>query len=218
MIVVTIIGILATLSSYGVRKYVAVSKSAEALSMVGAIAQAVRVAAGRETMSAEILAMGESSTNAGSKVTGSTSGQGKGKGKGNGGGATVIHGVPGLCGSSEPVPASLDSIKGKKYQPNIGVDYETGDEHTGWRCLAFSNEHPQYYQYRYRGGGNGPETENLPHGGSPKGLTKDHTSVVTAQGDVDGDGETSWFVLEGYIDTQLRVVKCPAIGQDRPEE
>jgi len=192
MTVVAIVGVLAALANYGVRKYTAAAKSIEAVSMVGNIAMAVRIAADRDTTSSAVLAFGTSSSQATgaaseTKTTGSTSGKGKG------GGATVTHGsvLPaGLCASSEPVPASLNSIKGKSYQPNLR-DYYSGDAQTGWRCLMFSNEAPQRYQYRYRGGGGPPVSVKLPHGGTPKGLTEDYTWMASAQGDLDGDGETS---------------------------
>ena len=215
MIVVAIVGILASLANYGVRKYTAIAKSAEAVNSIGCIAMAVRMAADRDRTSTDTLALGTSSTLAGNgTTTGSTSGNGNGNGKG----ATVTHGVStGLCDSSDPVPASLNSIKGKKYQPTPS-DYRSGDSTTGWRCLLFSSEMPQYYQYRYRAGGSGGVSVTLPHGGNPKGLSQDYEWFVTAQGDLDGDGELSTFGLEGYIDTDGRVVTAPAIGSDHSDE
>jgi type IV pilus assembly protein PilA len=218
MTVVAIVGVLAALASYGVRKYTAAAKSVEAVSMVGNIAMAVRIAANRDFTSPDILARGTSSQATGAASETKTTGSSSGKGKGSG--ATVTHGTvlpAGLCGSSEPVPASLNSIKGKSYQPSLH-DYSSGDSTTGWRCLLFSNEAPQRYQYRYRGGGGPPVSVKLPHGGTPKGLTEDYTWMASAQGDLDGDGETSWFVLNGYIDAEGRIVTAPAIGSDRPME
>jgi prepilin-type N-terminal cleavage/methylation domain-containing protein len=221
MVVVAIVGTLASLSSYGVRKYSAAAKSVEAVTAVGNIGMAVRIAADREIMSSDVLALGATSTkptstpDEDSKVTGSTSGKGKGQG------ATVTHGVdtvePGLCASSEPVPASLNSIKGRKYQPKPS-DYLSGDARSGWRCLLFSFELPQYYQYQYTGGGGSPISVKLPHGGTPKGLKVGNLWTATAQGDLDGDGVTSWFVLNGYLDVDGRIVTAPAIGTDQPEE
>lgn len=217
MISIAIIGVLASLARYGVRKYTAASKSVEALNAVGSIARAVRMAGERELMSGGLLASGSSSTTTSSsgesKTTGSSSGKGQGKG------ATVEHnpGVSGMCASSEPVPASLDSIKGKKYQPSAG-DYLSGDTMTGWRCLMFSSRDPQYYQYRYRGGSGPPVSVTLPHGGSPRGLSEDRTWMAIAQGDLDGDGVTSWFVMQGVVETDGRVVMAPSIGTDKPEE
>jgi type IV pilus assembly protein PilA len=224
MVVVAVVGILASLSSYGVRKYTAAAKSAEAVNAVGNMGMAVRIAADREIMSSAVLALGQTSTQgsttttaADTKVTGSASGKGKGKGSG---GATVTHEpslAPGLCASSEPVPKSINSVKGRKYQPSA-TDYQTGDTRTGWRCLLFSVEQAQYYRYQYRGGGGAPVSVKLPHGGTPKGLTAGHLWTASAQGDLDGDGETSWFVLNGYIQTDGHIVTAPAIGTDRPGE
>jgi type IV pilus assembly protein PilA len=177
------------------------------------MARAVHVAATRETMAGDLLAANASTTNGASSVTGSTSGKGKGKG------ATVTHGVAGLCGSGEPVPSSMNSVKAKKYQPNHGPgqDYNAGDRFTGWRCLQFSITSPQHYQYRYKIGGP-PVEVTLPHGGNPPGLSENNTWNVSAQGDLDGDDKTSWFVLEGYITDARVVVQGPAVGQQDPEE
>lgn len=218
IIVVAIVGVLATLSSYGFRKHIAAAKSAEAVTAIGGIATAVRIAAERETMAGVVLALGTHSTSVGSsdKVTGSTSGKGKGNGNG---GAAVTHDpvTPGLCGSSEPVPRSLDSVKGRKYQPSPS-DYASGDAQTGWRCLLFSNELPQYYQVQYRAGNGAPVSVELPHGGTPPGLSQDRSWTASARGDLDGDGETSWFVLNGSIDLDGRIRTAPAIASDRPDE
>lgn len=214
-LVVGILGILATLSIYGVRRYLASSKSAEALQNIGGMARAVHAAATRDQMAGDLLAANVQSINGGSNLTGS--GSGKGNGKGNG--ATVNHGAPGLCDSSEPVPSSMNSVKGRKYQSNHapGQDYNAGDRYTGWRCLQFSITSPQYYQYRYKVGGP-PVEVTLPHGGNPKGLSEDYSWNASAQGDIDADDKTSWFVLEGYITDARVVVQGPAVGLQNPEE
>ncbi len=221
MVVVAIVGILASLSSYGVRKYTAASKSAEAVNTLGAIGMAVRIAADRDFTSGKVLELSATSTSeAGTTTSGSTSGSGNsnGKGQGQGNGATVTHGVAkGLCGNSEPVPASLNSVKARKYQPTPS-DYKSGDARTGWRCLLFSFEQPQYYQYSYRGGGGGAVSVELPHGGNPKGLSKDHEWMAIAKGDLDGDGVTSSFALQGYVDTTGELYTAPAIASERATE
>jgi type IV pilus assembly protein PilA len=212
MMVVAIIGILASLSVYGVRRYMASSKSAEALTNLAGISRSVNAAATRETMSGALLAVNEQTTDTG-KSTGSTSGTGKGKG------ATVTFTVPGLCDAATSVPSSMSSVKAKKYQPNpaAGADYATGDGFTGWRCLKFSISSPQYYQYRYKTGGP-PVEVTLPHGGNPQGLSADNSWSASAQGDLDGDDETSWFVLNGYITDSRVVVQAPAIATQDPDE
>src|SRR5207302_6509048 len=91
-------------------------------------------------------------------------------------------------------------------------DYQTGDQTSGWKCLLFSSEMPQYYQYQYLSTSH--VSVQLPQGrGSPPGLERfDPFSVwsVVARGDLDGDGVTSWYVLYGAIE-QNEVVVAPAI-------
>jgi len=87
MIVVAIIGVLAALAIYGVRKYIANAKTAEARMGVGRIAKDASAAYNKENMGTSVLALrGETSS------------------------------VNTLCGPAVPVPAAADKIKGKKYQ------------------------------------------------------------------------------------------------------
>ncbi len=87
MIVVAIIGVLAALAIYGVRKYIANAKTAEARMAVGRIAKDASTAYNKENMGTAVLALQ---------------------------GSTSI--VNSLCGSATPVPANVASIQGKKYQ------------------------------------------------------------------------------------------------------
>lgn len=89
MIVVAIIGVLAALAIYGVRKYIANAKTAEARMAVGRIAKDASTAYNKENMGTAVLQVGTSTalTNA-------------------------------LCGSSTSVPAATGSVGGKKYQSN----------------------------------------------------------------------------------------------------
>ena len=238
MIVVVIIGVLAALSTYGVARYAASSKSAEALLNVGGIARAVRAAAARDNMSGELLAKNATTTsgsdgngngngnengngngNNGNGNNGNGNGNGNANGNANGNGATVTKAAAGLCDSSTSVPSSMSSVTRKKYQPShaAGADYNAGDRFTGWRCLQFSIASPQFYQYRYKV--DGPPVEvTLPKGGTPPGLSGDETWSASAQGDTDGDGKTSWFVLEGYVNDRGEIVQAPAIATENPEE
>ncbi len=206
MIVVVIVGILAALSTYGVRRYAERSKSAEALQNLGGIGRAVRAAATRETMASSLLTARQEAVNDGSSNSGNnTNGN-------NGSGATVLHNVPGLCDDATPVPSSMNAVTRKKYQPDHspGKDYQTGDKYVGWKCLQFQINSPQFYQYRYKV--SGPPVEvTLPHGGTPKGLSADNIWSASAQGDVDGDGRTSWFILQGYITDTREIIMAPAI-------
>ena len=87
MIVVAIVGILAVLAIYGVRKYLANAKTAEARTAVGRIAKDGASAWDRESMASGTITLGGSAAIARS-----------------------------LCPTASPVPALLASVGGQKYQ------------------------------------------------------------------------------------------------------
>jgi type IV pilus assembly protein PilA len=124
MIVVAIVGVLAALAIYGVRKYLLNSKTAEVRNAVGQMAKDAKAAYERESMPSTILAGGAS--------------------------AAVSNN---LCtDASKTVPAAKTSIAGKKYQ-SAATDW-TVDEGTfgkGFACLRFAMSDPQYYMYDYKG-------------------------------------------------------------------
>lgn len=184
MLALVIAAILAALAVYGVRRYVARAKSAEAFYNLGAIGRVVRIASSR------IVAPDG-----------------------------VKNPAPGLCVTSTPVPSIVRSIRGAKYQPSTapGEDYDGGDSVTGWRCLRFSIKEPQYYRYRYQTGG-APTAVDLPNRGRPPGVNAAHAWSASAQGDLDGDGAFSWFVLLGTITDGRQVIAAPAIHVQDPEE
>jgi len=124
MIVVAIVGVLAALAIYGVRKYLLNSKTAEVRNAVGQMAKDAKAAYERESMKSDILAGGKSADVSNNLCTDAT----------------------------KTVPAAADSIKGKKYQ-SAATDW-TVDEGTagaGFACLRFSMSDPQYYMYGYKG-------------------------------------------------------------------
>lgn len=125
MIVVAIIGVLAALAIYGVRRYLASAKTSEAKNTIGRIARAASEAYERETVASELLAPGASSN-------------------------APVHA---LCASAEAVPAA-GVPAAKKYQPNTaaGTDFNKGDAVTAWKCLKFEVTDPIYYQYHYYAG------------------------------------------------------------------
>ena len=125
MIVVAIIGVLAALAIYGVRRYLATAKTGEAKNTIGAISRAAIAAYERETTPTEILADGATS-------------------------AQTVHA---LCGTSSAVPTTPPG--GKKYQPSTkdGEDFNTGDNLNGWKCLKFQLSEPTYFSYFYEKGG-----------------------------------------------------------------
>jgi type IV pilus assembly protein PilA len=160
MIVIAIIGILAALAIYGVTRFIGSSKSAEARQTVGAISRAAQAAYERQTAPSEALAPG-SMSQASSQS---------------------------LCGTANPVPATIPV--GQKYQPNpaAGQDFENGTATTGWPCLRFRISDPIAYQYSYVSG-SAPISNQPANPGFEAG----------AQGDVDGDGVISQFALTGQI-------------------
>lgn len=120
MIVVAIVGILAALAIYGVRKYMANAKSAEARNSLGQLSKDAASAYNREHMASAILADGAAA---------GVSNQ--------------------LCASAAAkIPSAATSIKGQKYQ-SAASEWDAGDKDTGWQCLKFSMSQPQYYQYGY---------------------------------------------------------------------
>jgi type IV pilus assembly protein PilA len=134
MIVVAIIGVLAALAIYGVRRYLLNAKTAEAKNAVGQMAKDAKIAYERESMKPDVL-------KAGSTVGASNN----------------------LCSSAaNSVPSAIGSVAGQKYQ-SADSEWTTGKDSNppaGWACLKFSLSDPQYYMYSYVGttGGGGTFT------------------------------------------------------------
>ncbi|WP_437878932.1 type IV pilin protein [Sorangium sp. So ce513] len=138
MIVVAIIGVLAALAIFGVRRYLASAKTSEAKNSVGAITRGAAAAFERETAASEIL------TDPGNSAAASHS----------------------LCADATPVPDAPPP--GVKYQPDTteGEDFESGDATSGWKCLRFSMTQPMYYQYHYYRGARVPGVTGGPTPGT----------------------------------------------------
>lgn len=121
MIVVAIIGILSMLAAYGVRKYIANSKTAEARNSLGRLAGAAIIAYEHENMATPVLETGTSTA-----LTRS------------------------LCKSaSASVPGSPGSIKGAKYQSSP-ADWNTDAAgNSGFSCLHYTIDEAQYFMYTY---------------------------------------------------------------------
>src|SRR5262245_32723233 len=98
MIVVAIIGVLAALAIYGVRRYLASAKTAEAKQTIGAVARGAKQSFERETANSELLGAAAGGNSAGTNHA--------------------------LCGTAVGVPAVIP--KGTKYQPGSGngVDFD----------------------------------------------------------------------------------------------
>ena len=174
MIVVAIVGVLAALAIYGVRRYIANAKTAEARNSIGQMSKDATTAYNREGMQAQVLALGDS--------TGVTNR---------------------LCGPATAVPSTPTSIAGRKYQSKPS-EWQTGNKDSGWQCLRFSMQDPQYYIYNYTGGG------------STSGGFE-----ASALGDLDADGIYSKFSIVGTIATesnQYVVTVAPNMEELSPDE
>jgi type IV pilus assembly protein PilA len=128
MIVVAIVGILAVLAIYGVRKYLANAKTAEARNSIGQIAKDAAAHYEQESMSGSILPMGSS--------------------------AALSRALCPTEPTSAGIPA-IGSVAGKKYQSspadwNAGA---AGGSNLGFACLHFVMDQPQYYSYMYTASG-----------------------------------------------------------------
>lgn len=106
-----------------------------------------------------------------------------------------------LCSSaSASVPDSASKIMGRKYQSSPSE--WTADANGGFACLKFSMRDPQYYMYSYEMSGAG-------QAGS--------TFEATANGDLNGDGFTSEFMLSGRV-SGTSVIVSPTIKETLPGE
>jgi type IV pilus assembly protein PilA len=120
MIVVAIVGVLASLAIYGVRKYVTNAKSTEARNALGQLAKDSVTAFAREKMSGDVL-----------------------------GGGDVALKSNVLCASAEnKIPDDAEKIKSSKYQ-STEAEWNEGSDTEGWQCLKFTMNEPQYYMYGY---------------------------------------------------------------------
>jgi type IV pilus assembly protein PilA len=174
MIVVAIIGVLAVLAVYGVRKYLANAKTAEARNSLGQLAKDAASAVEREKGTTALLAAGGTSTL-----------------------------MRQFCLSALIVPSPQSLISGQKYQ-SVKGDWNSGDSVTGWKCLKFSIEEPQYFAYIYMTAANGVD-------GNTGGFTAD------AYGDLNGDGAYSTFSVQGTAYSGAIAIS-PNVQETNPEE
>jgi len=183
MIVVAIIGILAALAIYGVKHYITNAKTAEARNSIGQMGKDAVTAYSREGMATTAMALGTS---------------------------TAVSNQ--LCLSAgHTVPATKAGIAGKKYQsnPSEWMEASTVDGFTGWNCVKFSMNDPQYYMYNYTGPTATPGADGA-------------AFTCTANGDLDGDGVLSTFTIAGVVHaatgTKAVAVLAPNIAETAPDE
>jgi type IV pilus assembly protein PilA len=132
MIVVAIIGILAVLAIYGVRKYVANAKTAEARNSLGQMGKDTQTQFEKESMAATVL-----------------------------GPASQSSVTRALCGPAKTGVPSGGPPAAAKYQSTqaANLDWNTDTAaNAGFACLKFSMQAPQYYQYNYTSDGNSGAT------------------------------------------------------------
>jgi type IV pilus assembly protein PilA len=120
MIVVAIVGVLAVLAIYGVRKYIANAKTAEARATVGQIANLAVAAYERESGDIGIIPLGSEST------------------------ASQRN----LCDGTNSAWTPSVPPSNKKYQSKP-ADWAVGNQTDGWACLKFNMDNPQYFAYEY---------------------------------------------------------------------
>jgi type II secretory pathway pseudopilin PulG len=95
------------------------------------------------------------------------------------------------------VPEDPLSVRGRRYQSNL-ADWSASP----WRELRFSIIQPQSYQYSFDAGGAGATAKAL----------------VTAQGDLDGDGMRSTYSLAIAPDEGLTAQVAPTMIKKDAEE
>ena len=97
--------------------------------------------------------------------------------------------------AASPVPATPPVAS--KYVS--GVTDWNGDSITGWKCLRYTIDQPQYYSYKYTSDS------------TCTTATPGTTFSAIAEGDLDGNGTTSHFEMVGNVDaTTKQLVMAPA--------
>jgi type IV pilus assembly protein PilA len=179
MIVVAIVGILAVLAIYGVRKYLANAKTAEARNSLGQMGKDQATEYEKESMSGALIPVGTA--------------------------AAVSRS---LCISpGQPVPNGIALVKGAKYQsdPSTDWNFDNKNPKTGFACLKFAMDAPQYYMYNFVS--------------DATATTPGTNWSGTANGDLNGDGVQSTFTLLGTISTVGQTfLVAPNLTEDQPEE
>lgn len=163
MIVIAIVGILAGLAIYGISRFLRSAQSAEAKQTVGGISRAAQAAYMRQIAASQLMPSGSS----------------------------LSSGTTALCGTANPVPDVFAKIAGKKYQPDLsaGVDFNSGDDLNGWKCLRFEMTTPIIYQYSYtKGAAPVAQAAGAP---VPPGMAQGFEAA--ADGDTNGNGTHSSF-------------------------
>ncbi len=172
--VVVIGGALALTTSGCVKRYMNASKAAEARNSLNEIGRDAASAYETERMPTTLLAPGASG---------------------------LVENQ--LCASaSKTVPANASDIAAKKYM-SMPTEWTSDPPDTGFTCLRFIMDAPQYYMYGYSRTG--------------KGSAEGDSFTATARGDLDGDGVLSRFELTGKVQSHA-VVVAPNVTETNPTE
>jgi type IV pilus assembly protein PilA len=195
MIVVAIVGILAVLAIYGVRKYIANAKTAEARNSLGQIGKDMSAAYEREGMAGTALALGAA--------------------------AAVSRQLCASPSLAVPPAISATTTLGRKWQSAPGDWAPTADlasaaaTAAGFPCLKFAMNDPQYYQYTFVTAARlSTILTNVGTVGAPN-------MVASATGDLDGNTVNSVFQLSGVIQdngTGRVFTLAPNLVEIMPEE
>jgi hypothetical protein len=106
--------------------------------------------------------------------------------------------------ASATVPAASSSIQGKKYQSTVKEWNADEAGNSGFACLKFDVEMPQYYMYSYAMTGSGSNIGD--------------SFVAGAQGDTNGDGVLSLFQITGAVGNGFILNIAPNMLEVRPDE
>jgi hypothetical protein len=119
-----------------------------------------------------------------------------------------------LCGSAVPVPAAPPSNAAHTPLPGAGVDFFSGDARNGWSCLRYVSGYAIHCQYGYLVGSG---FKSLARGHAlPEGSSH---FEVSAECDLDGDGETSLVAKVGWLEAGEQQLTVPgAFFVDREGE
>jgi hypothetical protein len=109
-----------------------------------------------------------------------------------------------MCKSaSTPVPSSASSVAGRKYQSTFADWNADSLGNSGFACLKFTIDQPQYFQYTYAASGSTQPGDSF---------------TGTANGDLNGDGITSTLSITGSINSSFTINIAPNMLEINPEE
>jgi len=114
-----------------------------------------------------------------------------------------------LCKSAGAVPAEVP--RRHRYEPSVeaGTDFRGGDTDRGWVCVGYRPKKPSLFRLGYVAGGPYLTVERGGPNPGPDGFE------ATAEGDLDGDGKTSFFSVTGKIDPKTGdLVLNPGVFSD----